>query len=64
MTTAVLGFVAMFLVVFVSIVAISRIIARKAQQKEDQRAWEEGQRRRAETEDEAAWRANKRMPMK
>jgi uncharacterized protein HemY len=64
MTMVVLGFVAMFLVVFLIFVGISRITARKAAQKEDQKAWEEGQRRRAQTEDEAAWRANKRMPMK
>jgi hypothetical protein len=45
-------------------IVVSRVVTRKAQQKEDQKAWDEGQRRRAQTEDEAAWRENKKMPMK
>jgi NADH:ubiquinone oxidoreductase subunit 3 (subunit A) len=64
MILAVLGFIAMFLVVFLLFIVISRVMARKAREKEDQIAWEEGHRRRSQAAEDEAWKANKRMPMK
>jgi uncharacterized protein HemY len=64
MTTVVIGFIAMFLALFLLFVIISRVMARKSQEKEDQLAWEEGQRRRSKTAEDEAWKANKQMPMK
>jgi flagellar biosynthesis/type III secretory pathway M-ring protein FliF/YscJ len=64
MSIAVIGFIAMFLAVFLLFVLVSRVVARRSREREDRKAWDEGQRRRAQTEDEEAWKANRKMPMK
>ncbi len=64
MLITVLGFIAMFLLVFAIFVIFTRNVAGRAQAKEDSKTWREGERRRTEAKDDEAWRANRRMPMK
>jgi uncharacterized protein HemY len=64
MSIAVIGFIAMFLAVFLLFVLVSRVMARRSREREDRKTWDEGKRRRAQTEDDEAWKANRKMPMK
>jgi hypothetical protein len=64
MIIPILGFAATFLVVFVLYLGFSKAAARRAERKERDRLWEEGQRRRSETSRHEDWDANKRMPLK
>lgn len=64
MNTNFLTYIPVFVIVFLIFFATGVMKAKKAEKKQDQKNWEEGQRRRAQTEEDAAWRANKNMPMK
>ena len=58
------GFLAIFLAVFVLYLGFAKVAARRAERKESDKLWAEGQRRRAETADSEAWKANQKMPWK